>query len=144
VGTVDGRGFLRKEEKDLLASVLLNNEAALAWTEEEKGGFDERYIPEYRIPLVPHVPWQDRGIRIPAKTKEQVIAFLKDKIKAGLYERSQSAYRSGFFAVEKKDGKIRIVHDLQKLNEVTVRDAAVPPLMDEMTEDITIRNPKTV
>jgi hypothetical protein len=124
----------------MLASVLLNNEAALAWTEEEKGEFDSRYIPPYQIPLVPHIPWQDRSIRIPAKTREGVIGFLKGKIRTGLYERSQSSYRSAFFAVEKKDGKIRIVHDLQKLNEVTVRDAALPPNMDEMTEDLCCRS----
>lgn len=119
-----------------MASVLLRNEEALAWTEEEKGGFDERYIPPLKIPVVDHTPWQDRNIRLPVKTREKVIEFLKQKIASGLYERSQSAYRSGFFAVEKKDGRIRLVHDLQRLNSITIRDAGVPPLMDSLTEDL--------
>jgi hypothetical protein len=128
--------FLSEKEKDMLAMVLLNNEDALAWVEEEKGGFREEYIPPVKIPAVPHTPWQDRGIRLPVKTREKVIAFLKDKMANGLYERSQSSYRSGFFAVEKKDGRIRIVHDLQKLNSFTIRDSGLPPRMDEMTEEM--------
>ena len=120
----------------MMAVVLLSNETALAWTEEEKGGFNEKFIPPHRIPVVEHTPWQDRNIRLPIKTREQVINFLKQKLQTGLYERSQSSYRSGFFAVEKKDGRIRIVHDLQKLNSVTIRDAGLPPNMDEMTEDL--------
>ncbi|OXH56961.1 hypothetical protein J002_02716 [Cryptococcus neoformans] len=99
-------GFLLHAEKDLIASVLLQQEDALAWTEAEKGCFDTKYIPLHRIPLVPHVPWQDKVIRIPAKTREKVIAFMKEKLKSGLYERSQSSYRSAFFPVEKKDGNV--------------------------------------
>lgn len=120
----------------MYASVLLNNEEALAWTEEEKGGFREEFIPPVKIPVVEHKPWQDRNIRLPIRTREKVIQFLRQKVEAGLYERSQSSYRSGFFAVEKKDGRIRLVHDLQKLNSITVRDAGVPPNMDEMTEEL--------
>lgn len=124
------------EEQTLAASVLLKNEEALAWTEDEKGGFDTRYIPALKIPVVEHKAWQDKVIRLPIKTKEKVLAYLKQKIASGLYERSQSAYRSGFFAVEKKDGRIRLVHDLQRLNSITIRDAGLPPLMDEMTEQL--------
>lgn len=120
----------------MFASVLLKNEEALAWTEEEKGGFKEEYVPPVKIPVVDHKPWQDRNIRLPIRTREKVIEFLKRKVETGLYERSQSSYRSGFFAVEKKDGRIRLVHDLQKLNSITVRDAGVPPNMDEMTEEL--------
>ncbi|TYJ51344.1 hypothetical protein B9479_008086 [Cryptococcus floricola] len=129
-------GFLTETEKDVFTAVLLNNEMGLAWTEEEKGSFRTDCIPPQRIPLVPHAPWQDKIHRIPAKTREKVIDFLKGKLKYGLYERSQSSYRSAFFPVAKKDGNIRIVHDLQHLNEVTVRDAGVPPNMDDLTEDL--------
>lgn len=131
--------FLTETEKDMFANILVEHEVALAWTEEEKGCFDARYIPPYKIPLIPHVPWQDKMIRMAAKSREDVIAFLKEKLKNGLYERSQSSYRSAFFAVQKKDGRIRLVHDLQKLNAVTIRDAGVPPNMDEMTESLACR-----
>lgn len=133
-------GFLLPVEKDLIASVLLQQENALAWTEAEKGCFSTKYIPPHRIPLIPHVPWQDKVIRIPAKTREKVIAFMKEKLKSGLYERSQSSYRSAFFPVEKKDGNVRVVHDLQNLNMNTVRDAGMPPNMDDLTESLVGRS----
>ena len=34
----------------------------------------------------------------------------------------------------KKNGKIRIVHDLQPLNKVTIRDTGVPPILDDFVE----------
>lgn len=65
----------------MFANILVEHEAALAWAEEEKGCFDARYIPPYKIPFFSHVPWQDKMIRMTAKSKEDVIAFLKEKKK---------------------------------------------------------------
>lgn len=46
----------------MFANILVKHEAALAWAEEEKGCFDARYIPPYKIPLIPHVSWQDKTL----------------------------------------------------------------------------------
>ncbi|OWZ77974.1 hypothetical protein C365_03733 [Cryptococcus neoformans Bt85] len=73
--------FPIETEKDMFANILVEHEAALAWAEEEKGCFDARYIPPYKIPFFSHVPWQDKMIRMTAKSKEDVIAFLKEKKK---------------------------------------------------------------
>ena len=43
-------------------------------------------------------------------------------------------YRSKWFYVKKKDGGLRIVHDLQKLNSITIRDSTVPPILEEFVE----------
>jgi len=59
---------------------------------------------------------------------------LRLKIEAGVYEQSQSSYRSQWFVVQKKNGKLRIVHDLQPLNQVTIRDAGALPLVDDFVE----------
>ena len=40
----------------------------------------------------------------------------------------------------KKDGRVRIVHNLGPLNEVTVKDAAQPPLIDQYTEQCSARS----
>lgn len=53
---------------------------------------------------------------------------------SGRYEPSSASYRSTFFAVEKKGGALRVVHDLQPLNAVTIRDATLPPRVDNMIE----------
>ena len=124
-----------EEEKRLCAHVLYENENALAWDDTEKGRFDETLIPPYVNPTIPHTPWQHRPISIPAKALPAVLDLLRDKIKAGVYERSQAAYRSRFFLVQKKSGAYRIVHDLQPMNAVTIRDAGLPPTIESFVED---------
>src|SRR5260221_10230876 len=59
---------------------------------------------------------------------------MKEQMRSGKYEHSSASYRSTFFAVEKKGGALRVVHDLQPLNAVTVRDATLPPHIDNMIE----------
>lgn len=63
-----------------------------------------------------------------------VIAALWKRINAGVYEPCQSAYRSNWFCVVKKNGKLCIVHDLQELNGVFIRDAGTLPIIDEFVE----------
>ena len=36
--------------------------------------------------------------------------------------------------MEKKGGALQVVHDLQPLNAVTIRDATLPPHVDNMIE----------
>ncbi|KIJ68866.1 hypothetical protein HYDPIDRAFT_53995, partial [Hydnomerulius pinastri MD-312] len=75
-----------------------------------------------------------KNIPIPPGICQAVIEVLKLKIAAGVYEHSQSAYRSRWFCVVKKNGKLWIVHDLQPLNRVTICDAGLPPILDEFVE----------
>src|SRR6201999_4631326 len=71
---------------------------------------------------------------IPAGIRDEVCEIIKTKIESGTYEPSSSSYRSRWFTVLKKNGKLRIVHDLQPLNAVTIRDAGVPPYMEQLAE----------
>jgi len=88
---------------------------------------------------VPHVPWECRNIPIPPGLRNQVMEVLKLKIDAGVYEQSQSSYQSHWFVVQKKNGKLRIVHDLQPLNRVTIRDAGMLPIVDDFVENLSIQ-----
>jgi len=65
---------------------------------------------------------------------DDVIDVIKKKIAAGVYEPSDASYRSRWFCVKKKNGSLRIVHDLQPLNAVTIRNAAVPPFIGQFVE----------
>jgi hypothetical protein len=65
--------------------------------------------------------------------------LFKKKIAAGVYEPSDASYRSRWFCVKKKNGSLRIVHDLQPLNAVTIRNAAVPPFVDQFVEGMAAR-----
>ena len=142
--SINGEGFLWPEEEKLFAHILKLNEEALAFEESQRGTFREDYFTPYIIPVIPHEPWEFANIPIPPGIKEKVIMLLKEKIMAGVYEPSQSSYRSWWFCVVKKNGKLRIVHDPQPLNRVTIRDAGLPPKVDEFVEDFAGRKCYTV
>ena len=136
--------FLSPEEENLFRHVMALNEEAICFEEAERGTFKESYFSPYIIPTVPHVPWEYRNIPVPPGIRDKVIEVLKNKISAGVYEPSQSAYRSRWFCVLKKSGKLRIVHDLQPLNGVTIRDAGLPPIVDDFIEPFAGRQCYTV
>src|SRR5882724_627688 len=63
--------------------------------------------------------------------------MIKEKIKIGVYERSNSSYQSKWFCVLKKDGKsLQIVHDLQPLNAVTIQDSGTPPILEFYADNL--------
>ncbi|KAF9516742.1 hypothetical protein BS47DRAFT_1279670, partial [Hydnum rufescens UP504] len=114
-------GFLSTEEVDLLAYLILLYQEAFAFEEHERGTFNTDYFPPYEMPTVPHEPWMKKNIRIPLGRMDDVLKLLQEQFDSGKYERSASSYRSAIFAVEKKSGLLRLVHDLQPLNGVTIR-----------------------
>jgi len=63
------------------------------------------------------------------------VRIIKQKIASGVYEPSTATYRSRWFCVVKKDGKsLRLVHDLQPLNAVTICDTSLPPFIEHLAE----------
>ena len=112
------------------------NESGLAWTEDEKGRFCNNYFTPVKIPAIEHVPWIHKNIPIPYRILDDVIQIFKDKLAAGVYEPSDASYRSRFFCVKKKNGSLRLVHDLQPLNAVTICNSGVPPLTDQIIESM--------
>ena len=125
---------LTEEEKRLLRNILVLNERSIAFEEQERGTFRRSYFSDYQIPVTEHIPWMEKNIPLPPGQREEIVRMLKEKIEAGVYEKTQSSYRSRWFCVKKKNGELRMVHDLQKLNQVTIRDTGVPPILDEFVE----------
>jgi len=63
------------------------------------------------------------------------VQIIKDRIASGVYEPSTSTYRSRWFCVLKQDGKsLCLVHDLQPLNAVTIRDSSTLPFVEHFAE----------
>jgi hypothetical protein len=61
--------------------------------------------------------------------------LVKGRVLIGLYKQTNSSYSSPIFAVLKQDkASLRIVHNLQRLNSVTIRDAVLPPRIEEFVE----------
>lgn len=137
-------GFLEPEEEKLFQHIFKLNEKVLAFEESDRGTFREEYFSPYIIPTIPHVPWVDKNIPIPPGIRDKVVELLRSKIEAGVYERSQSSYRSKWFCVLKKNGNLRLVHDLQPLNGITIRDAGLPPTLDDFVEPFAGRQCYTV
>lgn len=132
---LDADEFLTQEEIKLFQFIINHHQTVFAWEERERRRFKSEYFPPIKYPVVPHEPWVDPHHPIPPGIRDQLIKLLLEKIAAGVYEPSSSSYRSGWFCVMKKDGKsLRIVHNLQRLNSVTIRDAGTLPTPDEFSE----------
>ncbi|RYE25652.1 MAG: hypothetical protein EOP45_04585, partial [Sphingobacteriaceae bacterium] len=127
-------GWLSDEEWKLFLHILVLREGAVAYCEEERGLFKHTYGLPYVIPIIKHEPWQIRPIPIPAAIRNEYIELIRQRIRTGLYEQSSSSYSSPVFCVLKGDGKLRIVHDLQVLNKVTIKDAGIPPSPEDFVE----------
>lgn len=128
-------GFLSEDKISLLIWVLRKNEKAIAFDDSERGCFKEEYFPDYIIETVPHTPWLIRPIRVPESVKEEMNDMLRDQKENGNLKTCESSYRSRMFVVQKPKGGLRIVHDLQPLNLVSVQDAMLPPNVSEFAED---------
>ena len=131
---VNGVKFLSEEEEKLFKHILVTNETTFPFEEKDRGILKRDYFSDYIMPTVPHTPWEYKNIPIPPGIRDKVIEMLKSKVDAGVYEPSQSSYRCRWFCVAKKNGGFRIVHDLQPLNKVTIRDAGLLPIVDDFVE----------
>jgi hypothetical protein len=67
--------------------------------------------------------------------RDQVISIIKSKITTGVYEPSSSSYRSSWFRVPKVEkGLLCLVHNLQPLNAVSIKDSGCPPILELYVE----------
>ena len=126
-------GFLSPREIDLLVFIIRNCETAIAFTDAERGTFSRKYFPDYQIPVIEHTPWVQAPIRIPKAIEDTVRKMLIEQRDTGKYEYSTASYRSRIFPVTKKAG-LRMVHDVQELNKVTIQDSTLPPRVDDFAE----------
>jgi hypothetical protein len=98
--------FLLPEERKLMHHFMMTFENGFAWDKSQKGSFRQDFFPPVKMPVIPHVPWALRNIPIPPGIYNDVVKILRDKIASGTYEPSSSSYRSRWFTVLKKNGKL--------------------------------------
>lgn len=133
-------GFLLPAERELVHHLMILHQDAFAWDDSERGHFREDFFPPIEMAVVPHTPWVLKNIPIPPGMYDEVCAVIKKKIEAGVFEPSNSSYRSRWFCVLKKDGKsLRIVQSLEPLNKVTIQQSGVPPFTDQLAEGFAAR-----
>lgn len=122
---IHSEDFLWPEERKLMHHFMSLQEGAFAWDDNERGTWRHDFFPPVEIPTVEHKVWVERSIPIPRGQLSEFCKVIKKKIDAGVYEPSNSSYRSKFFGVLKKDGKsIRLVHALEPLNQLPSRTQA--------------------
>ena len=114
IDSVHEGDFLLPEERKLMHHFMMEQNLGFAWDDSERGRFREDFFPPIDIPVVPHRPWVLKNIPIPPGLYPKVCEVIKTKIAAGVYEPSNSSYRSRWFCVLKKDGvNLRLVHSLE-------------------------------
>lgn len=127
--------FLWPAERDFMHYFMTVQENGFAWCDAERGHFREDFFPPVEMPTVAHKPWAIRNIPIPPGVYDHVCGLIKIKIDAGVFEPSNSSYRSPWFCVVKKDGtSLRIVQSLEPLNAVTIAHSGVPPFPEHVAE----------
>ena len=60
-----------------------------------------------------------------------VIEMFKNRVEKGIFKSSYNPYRNPWFLVKKKKGKYRLVNIIMKINRVIIRDANLPPFINE-------------
>src|SRR5882724_10851061 len=129
--------FLWPEEEKLVLFLINTQEEGIAWDVSEHGIFWRAYFDPVVIPTIEHIPWVAHNIPIPPGISNEVVRILKEKIRVGVYERSNSADSSKWFCVLKKDGKsLWLVHDLQPLNTMTIKDSGAPPILESFADSL--------
>ncbi len=100
-----GGDFLWLEERELLHHVIAEQDEAFAWDDTEKGTFKEEFFPLVKMAVKEHTPWVLRNIPIPPGMYDEVCKMIHVKIDAGMYELSNSSYRSRWFCVRQEESK---------------------------------------
>ena len=83
--------FLWPEEEKLILFLIKAQEDGIAWDALERGSFRDDYFNPVVIPTIEHIPWVERNIPIPPGIYDEVVWILKEKIRVGVYERSNSS-----------------------------------------------------
>lgn len=126
---------LKPRERDLLLSILSNREAALAWDFSECGRVREDVVPPQEINTIEHEPWRTPNHSIPRALKDVAIGMVRERLDRGVIEPAQCSYRNPWFLVKKQNGKYRMINNAIYINQYTVRDANLPPSVEQFAEE---------
>ena len=115
--------MLQLGEKKLFLQLLLNREAALAQDQDYKQMLDPIVaLPQY-IRTIMYKAWQVPNILIPRALVLKVIKLLQTQQDKGVIKESYVLYQNLQFLVEKKDGFLQLINNIQLYNKYTIRDA---------------------
>jgi len=70
------------------------------------------------------------------KEEEALNQWLDKQLKAGLIVESKSRYAAPCFYIPKKDRSLQLVQDYRKLNQVTIKNKILLPLIGEVIDKL--------
>src|SRR5580700_9403776 len=127
---------LTKEERELFVEMLYNREKALAFDFSHCGMVRREVAPLQVIKTVEHKAWQCPGFPILKALLPTAIEMLKARIVRGVLEYGHGPYRNLWFLAKKKEpNTYRVINSTIEMNRQTIRDANLPPSVDEFSEE---------
>ena len=70
------------------------------------------------------------------KKEEALNQWLDEQLKAGLIVKSKSRYTAPCFYIPKKNSSLWLVQDYRKLDQVTIKDKTLLPLIGEVIDKL--------
>jgi len=94
----------------------------------------ERREWNHEINLMDEAPQElnTKAYAITIKKEEALNQWLDKQLKAGLIVELKSRYVAPCFYIPKKDSSLQLVQDYRKLNQVTIKDKTLLPLIEEV------------
>jgi hypothetical protein len=93
---------------------------------------------DHAIDLKPETPetiWS-KVYPMPLNEQGELDRFLEKNLRKGYIAPSKSPIASPVFFIKKKDGKLRLVQDYRKLNELTIKNCYPLPLASDIVDTL--------
>ena len=126
---------LQPNERDLLVNLLYMREDTLAWDFKDLKRIHPDVAPPQVIRTIEHEAWQSAAFHVPKALDPIVMEMLRERLDAGILEYCHGPYRNPWFLVKKKSGKYRMINAAMFINKVTIRDANIPPNVEDFAEE---------
>lgn len=102
----------------------------------EYGGLGRVNNASHEIVTTTNEPIQSKPYRLTVDEEDCLKEELKTLLELDIIRPSDGKYTSPVFFVPKKDGKLRLVVNFQKLNAITVKDGYPLPHIDDILDSI--------
>jgi len=98
----------------------------------------ERHEWDHEINLTDEAPKKlnAKAYTMTLKEEEALNQWLDKQLKAELIVESKSRYATLYFYIPKKDGSLWLVQDYRKLNQVTIKNKTLLPLIGEVIDKL--------
>jgi hypothetical protein len=126
--------ILNSAEIIIFKEMLQRKRRVLSFSWDDLGCLDPSIEEPVKIYTTDHEPWALRPFRLSQMEWSAAVEILQERLKHGILERSEGPYAARFFLVKKKNGKQRLIQDVRNLNAVTIKDAHIPPNLDDLVD----------